>query len=376
MYRSRRTYLALATAIVLSLGANSCTKSEVVSADDEAMNFSAYSAMSETKAGGSYVNGTSLSNILNPAYAQFGIYAFNQGSGAFDATSDTPSFMNNVEVSYSKSGSTETYSYSPSRYWPKDEANNKLAFYAYFPTIATGLGQYAGKHKHLVPHVASDGAGLGYFTYTTHFVKTDEDWGATGMADIMLSDLVTDQTYSGTNSGTPGLVSLTFHHQLTKVRFQAVLDKDYGATTTIAIQSLTLANVATSGKLTPTGDASQNAWSEVGTLETFALPSMKNLALSTTAAPAYGNGENVYLMIPQVTDDITATIVYTVTTATASVTSTAVIRLGDLTSGGSQINWGNSKNILYTITVGVNPIQFSASLSNDWIAHGHDITIE
>ena len=49
--------------------------------------------------------------------------------------------MNNVEVTYAGGGKADEtkYTYSPLRYWPNDEANNKLSFFAYYPQGGQGI---------------------------------------------------------------------------------------------------------------------------------------------------------------------------------------------------------------------------------------------
>jgi hypothetical protein len=59
----------------------------------------------------------------------FGVIAYYTGSTAWAGSSNTttPNFFYNTKVS------GENWTYSPVRYWPNDETNNKVSFFAYAP---------------------------------------------------------------------------------------------------------------------------------------------------------------------------------------------------------------------------------------------------
>ncbi len=62
----------------------------------------------------------------------FGVIAYYTGSNAWAGSSNTiaPNFFYNTRVSGAD------WTYSPVRYWPNDEANNKVSFFAYAPYTA------------------------------------------------------------------------------------------------------------------------------------------------------------------------------------------------------------------------------------------------
>ena len=138
--------ILFAGAAVLALAA--CSKNEVVETNDHAIGFSNYAPkVVDGRADSTFVNGNNL-----VSGQKFVVYGYNQKAADFSTTLN-PTFMPGVEVTYKGGNTLETAgsnTYSPTRYWPKDEANNKLAFYAYYPvsthvvpTVTEGLGSYA-----------------------------------------------------------------------------------------------------------------------------------------------------------------------------------------------------------------------------------------
>lgn len=344
-------FILLAASAALVLGA--CSKNEVTSIDDEAIGFGTYAPTSVTKADGSYTGTTTLKSG-----EKFVIYGYNQGVGNF-ATTLKPSFMNNVAVTYGSNGNVfaSMNSYSPLRYWPKDEENNKLAFYAYYP-----------QSGNVVPTVNAEDAGLGSYAFT---VNSD----ITKQSDFMIAGLETDETYSkkaGTVKTNPGVVALTFKHQLTKVRFAVKTDADY-AETVIKVTSIKLSGVKTSGTLTPSyaSATTTTAWSAVAAASsavTFTVPDVA-VTLTTTLQPAAEAAGDVYLMIPQTLgDDVKVEVVYTVQTdSDAIVTNTQSFNINTVQDAANAAitSWGMNKSIVYNIVIGLHPIIFTGTVS-DW----------
>ena len=328
--------ILFAGAAVLALAA--CSKNEVVETNDHAIGFSNYAPkVVDGRADATFVNGNDLVSDQ-----KFVVYGYNQKAADFSKTLN-PTFMPGVEVTY-KGGNTLATAgnneYSPTRYWPKDEANNKLAFYAYYP-VST----------YVVPTVT---AGLGSYAVT---VDTDPSENV----DFLVADLVKDQAYSKTNK--TGAVMLNFKHQLAKVQFLVntnVTDEN----TKVTLNSLTVKDVKTTGTLTPAyGTEFSTAWSDQATPTDFPVYS-KDMVLGSKAVT--NDDAHTYLMVPQTLgDEVVATVVYTYQTGTdEAVKNTVDVKLKDIVSAdGAITSWEKNNYIVYTFTIGLYPIKFAATVS-------------
>jgi hypothetical protein len=325
-----------AGAAVLALAA--CSKNEVVETNDHAIGFSNYAPkVVDSRADATLVNGTEL-----VSEQKFVVYGYNQKAADF-STSLNPTFMSGVEVTYNGGNTLATAgsnTYSPTRYWPKDEDHNKLAFYAYYPVSS-----------YIKPTVT---AGLGSYAVTV-------DTNPSKNVDFLVADLVKDQAYSKTD-GT-GAVMLNFRHQLAKIQFLVDANADY-AGTTITLDSLVIKNVKTTGTLTPAygTDGFSTAWSGQATATNFVVYAKKAL----TTDKVIDDNEHTYLMVPQtLEDDVVATVVYTYQTGSdEAVTNTVNVKLNDIVSGDAAItSWEKNNYIVYTFTIGLQPIKFAAAVS-------------
>lgn len=330
--------ILFAGAAVLALAA--CSKNEVVETNDHAIGFSNYAPkVVDGRADATLVNDNNL-----VSGQKFVVYGYNQKAASF-ATTLNPTFMPGVQVTYNGGNTLETAgsnTYSPTRYWPKDEANNKLAFYAYYP-VST----------YVVPTVT---AGLGSYAVT---VDTDPSKNV----DFLVADLVKDQVYSSTK-GT-GAVMLNFRHQLAKVKFLVntnVTDEK----TKVTLNSLTVKKVKTTGTLTPAyGTEFSTAWSSQAAPKDFPVYS-SNMSLDAT--PVIKDDAHTYLMVPQTLgDEVVATVVYTYQTgADEAVKNTVEVKLNTIKASDAAItSWEKNNNIVYTFTIGLQPIKFAASVT-DW----------
>jgi hypothetical protein len=341
--------IAAAAAMVLS----SCSKNEVSENNSESnlIGFSTYTGRA-TKADGSFVpKGTAAI----PTGSRFGVYCYHTGATAFaSATNPTPNFMSNQWVQYNgnANGNTEitNYNYSPTRYWPTDEASNKLSFIAYYPyeeNVSTTDGLTA------IP--TSSTTGLGTYTFK---VPTDPS----KQIDFMMSNLMADETYTSTGGNVP----LEFHHMLTQVNFKAKTDAD--ATTTVTLTSVKLIGVLNSGTLTVTSTATGNTWTLGTTTDTYEVPiSATHNTLSSTAIDFTTNADDAtkypatLLLMPQ-TIPAAATVeikyTYKTTGMTTTITDTKTVVLNTKLA-----TWSKNNNILYTFNVGLHKITFTATVS-------------
>ncbi len=328
--------ILFAGAAVLALAA--CSKNEVVETNDHAIGFSNYIPKTVTgRADATFVNGNDL-----VSGQEFVVYGYNQKAADFSKTLN-PTFMPGVQVTY-KGGNTlataGNNTYSPTRYWPKDEANNKLAFYAYYP-VST----------YVVPTVT---AGLGSYAVTV-------DTNPSKNVDFLVADLVKDQAYSKTDN--TGAVMLNFKHQLAKVQFLVntnVTDEN----TKVTLNSLTVKDVKATGTLTPAyGTEFSTAWSGLAVPKDFTVYSS---AMPLSATAVIKDTAHTYLMVPQTLgDEVVATVVYTYQTGKdEAVTNTVNVKLNDIMSGDAAItSWEKNNYIVYTFTIGLQPIKFAATVS-------------
>ena len=328
--------ILFAGAAVLALAA--CSKNEVVETNDHAIGFSNYIPKTVTgRADATFVNGNDL-----VSGQEFVVYGYNQKAADFSTTLN-PKFMPGVQVTYKGGNTLETAgnnTYSPTRYWPKDEANNKLAFYAYYPVSS-----------YIQPTVTE---GLGKYVVT---VDTDPSKNV----DFLVADLVKDQAYSKTEN--TGAVKLNFKHQLAKVKFLVntnVEDTD----TKVTLNSLTVKKVKTTGTLTPAYETDfSTAWSDQATPTDFPVYST-DMVLGSTAVT--NDDAHTYLMVPQTLgDDVVATVVYTYQTGSdEAVKNTVDVKLNTIKARDAAItSWEKNNNIVYTFTIGLQPIKFAATVS-------------
>ena len=349
-----KKYFVIAAAAALVLGA--CSKNIIdVTSTGNVIGFSTYSP-TPTKAGGSFVTGTNF-NGVNADDQLIGVYAYNTGSATYADATHTPNFMSDVKVKLLANGDSPSTEYSPIRYWPTDEANNKLTFFAYYPNLA---GNNITK---------TAGTGLVDFSFSIPDTKPIND------IDFMVADAVVDQVYT-TNSGT---VPFVFRHQLTQVNFFVNTDNT-DANTTVKIKTVKVLQIKTSGDLASTYSAgTTTAWSNLGAKIDFTIyNTAAGDTLKTTAkhigetADSYYCGAEAdayrYLMIPQeIGDDVKVEIVYDVITGDVTTTNTFTGDTAKLLNTADSITaWGKNQKINYTFTVGLKPIKFTATVEEGW----------
>lgn len=337
----------------IGLALLSCSKGDSEPDYQKPMSFNGYTARSATKANGSFVTGNEL-----PANQAFGVYVYNTGtSETFDpeSVSSYGSFMSDVAVTYNGGGASdeENYTYSPLRYWPNTKESNRLAFFAYYPYNGAGITR----------------TGFADFTYTVQDTPASQ-------IDFMLSDVVPNQIYGATNHGTD-VVSLKFYHMLTMIRFKGKTDAPSGAT--VKVDELKLIEVYNKGTLAPnvaaassewTVDDSQTADYEI-TLKTLNLPST-TVDPSAEAALLAEDNQTLLLLPQTISDESFISIKYTITTTTPARTikETVNVTLKDLLA-----EWKKNAQVVYTLNIGLHPIEISAS-AEDWPVDEYIVIVE
>lgn len=285
-----KKFFVLAAAAALTLA--SCAKVETITKvndDQKAISFSNYAPKALVKADSDYyVASTTLIN--NADFDVWGWYTANDVS--FNGSNGTAYFSDSNEwytVTYktggNADGATNVYP-DGARYWPTGETPDKLSFYAYYPSNASGI-------------TAPDG--LGAFTFTTQAAAADQ-------VDFMVADVVKDQLYEATNSGTNGTVNLNFKHQLTKVqvKFRTSPAIVNDANTNIVVNSASFKNIVKSGTLTSSydGSATSTVWSNNAYVDDDAILADYTIAvpagnLTATAANSGVEADDIFLLVPQ-----------------------------------------------------------------------------
>ena len=381
-----KKFMIFAAAAALALVAG-CAKIENHAPDgntQHAIGFSNYTPKALTKAGDTYVSGTSL-----VANKQFAVYAWATTYGNFLAVNPgAPAFMNPAVVTWvdnNNEGANNTY--SPLKYWPAGTTPDNLSFAAYYPYGGAGIT------------VPSFTTGVGTYAFAAQGTSA-------AMVDFCVADIVNDQVYGNTNatSGTAnkGTVALTFRHQLAKVQFKFKTDNN-DANTEVKLVDAKLYKIQTTGTLTAT--YAQNAtpavnaagtttttWSAQAIADTPVVydvtlngsdPETSNKITLTTTASTVADGD-IFLMVPQamIAPTFSATpntpanlssnaqyllVTWDVVTDGVTTTNTQALYLDQCTTtdGGdtqANIDWAKNTFVTYTITIGPKPIYFTASV--------------
>ena len=349
-----KKYLILVAAAAVTLAA--CAKVETAQNalmdENSPIVFSNYAPKSLVKAdASSYAPSTTL--VLN---TDFDVWGWSTSNGtAFDG-SNGARFMGWYTVTYKDGGATDgsKNAYPDGyRYWPSGDAPDWLSFYAYYPS-KSGSG------------ITPPANGLGGFSFTAKEAAADQ-------VDFMVADVVANQLYT-TNNGT---VPLTFRHMLTKVQvnFKTTAAVADDANTTVKITGATFNKIKNAGTLTASyaASATSTAWTTVSGAQQFAVayPAGALTATASTVAPA-----DIFLMVPQTMLAKTEAaaqyleISWTVTTDGVTTANTAKLYLDDCvsTDGGStaaNLDWEKNHSVTYTVTVGPQPILFTATVA-EW----------
>lgn len=190
-----KNLLTVAAALLLA----GCSQNEITEMSPDAnpaVGFGVYSGV-QTKGG----------EIKTPELKPgFGVFAYHTGSTAWTTagTTATPNFMYNQKV-----GSTDgtTWTYTPVKYWPKDE--EKVTFFAYGPYSAiSGSGV-------TVPAVGN----ITNAPQLTFAIETTND--ATKMIDFVVAKNDASATQDRTHANSASGVTFTFQHVLSRLTFEA-----------------------------------------------------------------------------------------------------------------------------------------------------------
>ena len=379
-----KKYLIIAAAAALALA--SCAKVEtytVTENENVPVGFYNYIPGNLTKAGATLKDSGTLDSG-----STIGIYGYSTEDNAFSTSASwKPTFMTNLPVAYTTASSTATAT-DPVRYWPKT-TTNLLSFIGYYPYAADNSGVIKSK-----PTAATNAIGTFQFTQTGD---------VTTMVDFMISDVANDYYYDATsasnaagNRTADGSVPLKLRHMLSKVNFKFA--KATGLDNAeIKVTSASIAGVLSNGEITPTYAAGTNGdnlglgnakvgtttfpelWDDTKVDTPYASAVVipinsvydndsdsndddnANIILTTTAVinsvKLDGSiAEQNFLFVPQVlTTNVELTVNYDITQNGNVTHNTSTIKLNT-----NPTQWGRNDNVIYTITIGLQPITFTA----------------
>ena len=299
-------------------------------------------------------------SVVDPSFTKenlgnFAVYGFTQKGQIFDG----------VTVSSSDNGATWTY--NPTQYWVE---GNQYAFAAIAPASVSVSGEI------LTGSSVSDYK-VGMTVSFTNDGNTDLLYANGGAFDANETFMASIQP-----------VSLTFKHQLSKVKFS--FKNNVSGAYNIKVTDVKITDANSTGTLT-VSTATENVWSEVGgTPLELAFGAAGTTNESTADAIAFGNEVETYneqLMIPTAT----------ASTETYNVTFTVELLNGTVSMGtynhtatisGVELKLGycydfaaelNAENIVVDPDdpdAELKPIEFTVNEISDWIDTDKDQTID
>ena len=279
----------------------------------------------------------------------FGVFAW---YGTKDATINTNAYMENVEISYSKSKWQPASPY----YWLK---NNSISFVAYAPYTAE-----SAEHIFLPVFTVNETTSSNKINYKDVVIDpTDND----NSKDIMYSNKTAELT-GNTQDFTPSSeasqyqgVPIIFNHALAKVSFKfknaTLTDESKSTTWEVTVTKCTLGKIGTKGSVELTLNEnkqdwdlpSNNIWAPVNSKKDWVLCDSQTSSDSKLVL----NGEfqalkeNI-LVIPQATENIVLDIAYSVKTTLPNqnaITENFTHKISDISKINSILYWAMNKHI-------------------------------
>ena len=268
-----KTNILLLAAAILPL-APSCLDNNVLGPDlpDEKIDFSWYAnrpADGGTRANATYfVGGPGAAAERHlPVGTGFGVFGYFHpqhagvaGSWTDNYSDNHPRLFYNEPVTVGSDGLAYTYTYSNSRYWPKNTLD-RMSFIAYYPWNALDEDGSPNDDTVVEPFLDRhyERRGMIGFYYTVPSSADDA-------VDLMVSDLCMDQSYAlwssdhsqGLTGNANGKVKFFFHHALSQVRIKSINRGDVGSNEDVELKINYIAfnNVAVFGQCIPVPDDS------------------------------------------------------------------------------------------------------------------------
>ena len=297
-------------------------------------------------------------SVVDPSFTvgtlgNFAVYGFTQNGQIFDG----------VTVSRADNGSTWTY--NPIQYWVE---GNQYAFAAIAPASVSVSGETLNGSS-----VADYKVGM-----TVSFTND-------GKTDLLYANggaFNADETFMAS----PQTVGLTFKHQLSKVKFS--FKNNVSAAYNIKVTNVKITNAKSSGTLTVSTAAADNAWSNVtGNELELSFGAAGTTDANTADAIACGAEVETYneqLMIPTASTEsynVTFTVELlngTVSMGTYNHTATisgVELKLGYCYDFAAELNAGNIVVDPDDPDAQLKPIEFTVNEISTWINENQTIDI-
>lgn len=180
----RHITILMAVAMMVLLGGgcaevNEAQQTVQSKGESEAIGFDVYTQRTKTRAGTAgdlTTDGLQTGTHKNDG---FGVFAYYTGENSYDENI-IPNFMYNQKVAYNSSASV--FDYSPIKYWPNEEDNDHISFFAYAPWVSVDVTTgAAGDQTYGITGVSRNtftGAPLVNYIVTTDLSKgVDLCWG-------------------------------------------------------------------------------------------------------------------------------------------------------------------------------------------------------
>lgn len=237
----------------------------------------------------------------------FGVFAYYTNGANFNASTSTPNFMYNQQVTSSNQGTTWTY--TPLKYWPNEsegDAADKLTFFAYAPYSTGGDG---------TNFTFNTNSGLPTLNFAVNATVKDQE-------DLLWAAPHVNLTKNAANADIDDAVKFVFKHALARIGFdvQTLIDKvnsntdgtadnettttseggssvtvpnngsSLDASTTVVVKQVTLSGkFITSGTLAWTEGTGDNAGTYTAAITNSTLPTV-NTTYTLKAEMPVGNG--------------------------------------------------------------------------------------
>lgn len=238
----RHITILMAVAMMVLLGGgcaevNEAQQTAQPKEESEAIGFDVYTQRTKTRAG--TIGDVTTDGLKTGTHSGdgFGVFAYYTGENSYDENI-VPNFMYNQQVKYKSSASV--FDYSPIKYWPNEEDNDHISFFAYAPWV---------------PVDATTGAATGDKTYGITGVSRNTFTGAPIVNYIATTDLSkgVDLCWGNQlNKQKPtdaSKVNFNLSHSLAKLNVQVKSSIALDGNTKIYIRSISFSGFTMKGAL-------------------------------------------------------------------------------------------------------------------------------
>lgn len=313
----------------------------------------------------------------------FGVWAKYYATGGYTTYSAGSDYMTDVKVIAPASG--DIWNTEGDYYWPKTGSLSFIAYYPYKTDLPAGTS------------VSASGKGISITNYTV--VQT-----LANQKDLLFSEMNYDQNKDN-KLGDAEAVQMSFKHALSSIRFAVVAEADYG-TTTLTVNSIKILNAKSVGNFVQGLDDAKNSqtpqlvivtadgvdkgklvysdatfcWTGQTTPLDYNTVIHDDAKSLTTSAKYIHDGKNVsghtadditdLILLPQNLNGVELEVQYQLYNPHTALTTyhTATLPLYNNKGTENTTNdrvieyWERGKRYTYTITIGLDKIQFTPSV--------------